>query len=57
MGRWQGCGHVRAALLLTAAGKGAGGPRWGGAPSAALATAARCAERKGEEKWFRVWDS
>jgi len=22
MGRWQGCGHVRAALLLTAAGKG-----------------------------------
>ena len=25
MGRWQGCGHVRAALLLTAAGKGGEG--------------------------------
>ena len=24
MGRWQGCGHVRAALLLTTAGKGEG---------------------------------
>ena len=30
MGRWQGCGHVRAALLLTAAGKGEG--RGGVAP-------------------------
>ena len=49
MGRWQGCGHVRAALLLTAAGKGGGGPRWRGAPPAALAAAVRWTERKGVE--------